>query len=631
MEIKYLGFIIVGIIALFAGCNTLDGELVSDDFVLMEAAERVGIVEMFTANWLGERGSGGFYRPMVLASWKLDHCFYDRDPRGYHFTNLMLHLAVTLMMYLLVWRFHKSIWIALPAAGLFAVHPIHVEAVAWISGRTDTVAAAFYLLSVLCFLTASRQESPRGTVAGVVALVSGICAMLSKEIAYTLPLTLFALNRLLPPENGSRNLRRTTIPYFFSLGTILVVRYLTLGSVLGGYGAGKHLRFDGVIFNYLIFYLQWFMKPFSLPGSTSDPVWMILLWGCFVLSLMALLSPVYRPGIIWFWITMLPVLNICRAQYVYIPSIGLFWLLAAVVFGNKYMEDRNTGDIIRTVTWVCLLLVFLLNTWEKNRQWSTTGWVGKGVEKVMRSLMPVMPSGSRVVVINPPVNSTLNIGVFQNGIREAVRLWYDDSSLDAVRVAQPEQYSAMKTDWDAVWEFREGLIYHIPSKSPAPVMDEFPWPDFDSPLILPDHPTTDLATVDQELSGIIITSQLANAASLPDGTPVAEVRVDFDDGRQELLALRAGEHTSEWAFDRPDVRERVRHRRAPVAYSYIAGAYPEYPTPGHIYKGTLMFDIPGIPTRIIIHSLIEPLSSDEAHAGDPMGIKLEIRSVSGLI
>lgn len=629
MDSKLLGLIIIGAIALLAGCHTLDGELVSDDFVLMDAAERVGIIKMFTSNWLGEHDSGGFFRPIALAVWKLDHMIYGRHPAGYHLTNLLLHLAVSLMVFLLISRFHRSIWIPIAAASLFAVHPVHVEAIAWISGRTDTLATAFYLLSILCFFRASREDS-RGSTAGIMALVAGIFAMLSKEIAYTLPFTLFAMSRLPMPESGSRLVRRTTAPYFVSLIVILGLRFLAIGSILGGYGAGKHLRFDTVIFDYLTFYLQWLMEPFSLPGSTSAPVWMILIISGLLLSLGALFSQSYRPGVIWFWITVLPVLNICRAQYWYLPSIGIFWFIAVLVFDDKPVEERGAGDLMRGAGWTVLLVIFLMHSWDKNREWAKTGWVGKGIRDAILTTQPEAQSGTRFVFINPPVNGKINIGVFQNGVREAVRIWYDDPYLDGIRYATIDQYKDPLPGKDNVWLFEEGRIRRMDDAIEQMMDSSIAWPGFETPIPVRSDEIISLPGMDKRVSGVVICSQLANADTLKDDVPVADIRVEFLDGHTENLQLLTGRDTSEWAYDRPDVRKRVRHRRAPVAFSYLAGSYPEEPDPGHTYLGVLMFETPGIPSSLTIRSDKGPVSTKREPSGN-QDIQLEIRSISGVI
>ena len=629
MDWKVLGFVIVGALALLAGCHTLDGELVSDDFVLMEAAENVGIVRMFTANWLGERDNGGFYRPMVLASWKLDHLIHGRNPWGYHLTNLLLHLAVSLMVFLLLSRFCESAWIPTAGAALFAVHPVHVEAVAWISGRTDLVAALFYLLSMLLFLKASRDES-RSTMVPIAAFVFGVCSMLSKEIAYTLPFTLLAMKQMPVSDNGfSRVSRRTTFPYFLALAAILGIRLLVLGQILGGYGAAKHTRFDGVILNYLTFYLKWLLEPFSLPAQAGDPVWLVLILSGLLLSLAALTSRVYRPGIIWFWITMLPVLNICRAQYLYLPSIGLFWFVAAVVFGDRKIEERGIIDILKTLAWAGLLTVLLMHTWDRNREWSRTGRVGRGVSAVIRSLFPDAPMQARFVFINPPVNSSLNVGVFQNGIGQAVRLWYDNGSLEGVRYASLDQYTEPQSSKDIVWLFEEGRMYHLDEAGRMLRKTSIPWPQFDAAAVFPAVPEIRLPGTDAAVSAVAVYSQLANAGFLADDTPVAELRITFADGRVEQHQLKTGRDTAEWAYDRPDVKSRIRHRRPPVAYSYLAGEYPEPAAPGHTYRSVFYLQTPGIPSGLEIRPL--PALKPAAAPPDSAQIQLEIRSILGVI
>jgi hypothetical protein len=625
MKTKYIGLIFIIFLSFLAGCHTLKGEFVSDDFVLIDAAENVGVIRMFTSNWLGERGEGGFYRPIVLASWKFDRLLYGVNPRGYHFTNIVLHVAITIMAYLLIWYFSAHLWTALPAAALFAVHPVHVEAIAWISGRTDTVAAFFYLLSILCFLKASEKESLHHKKLTYIALASGICAMLSKEIAYTLPFVITALDILNRKERRVESLKLGYTPYYIALAAVILLRYLTLGSVVGGYGSDTHLRVS-VMFRYMTTYLQFFIEPFGMPGRPYSLIRWIILAGFILLSMMVFLSKTSRPGIIWFWLTIPPVLTTCRAQYVYLPSIGLFWVLAVIFFGEDTSEQTGIVHLIRAAIWSLLVMICLLHTFELNRLWSHTGWVGKGVKNVFRSVYPEVDPSQRFVLINPPVNQRLNIGVFQNGLQQAVRMWYDDTSLEAVRFATPEQYADRQPDRDIVFQFVNDNIVDMSAYYRGREPIRYLWPESPHETVLANNQTIDLSGLEQPVTGVEILSQLSHSDELTDNTPVAEIIVTFRDGRTETHYFEVGTHTSEWAYDRKDVRERVRHDRAPIAYSYIGSDFPAAPFSGHTYRGLIAFDQTGTPANISVRSMTHTLPIPQS--GNP--VILTVRMISAV-
>ncbi len=623
MEAKYIGLILIIFLSFLAGCHTLNGEFVSDDFVLLEAAENVGILQMFTSNWLGERGEGGFYRPMVLASWKLDRLLYGANPRGYHFTNILLHVTITVMAYLLIWMFTKKLRVALPAAALFAIHPIHVEAIAWISGRTDTVTAFFYLLSMLCFLKSSEKKDSRQNNLKHVALVSGICAMLSKEIALTLPIVITTMDILYRRMQRAESFRKGYTPYFIALATILLVRYFALGSFVGGYGSDTHLRF-GVIFRYMIFYIQFFLEPFGMPGNPASLYRWVLLAGFLMLSVMAFFSDKTVAGATWFWLVAIPVLTICRPQYMYLPSLGLFWVTAVIVFDDESFDRPEIKQFMWSIIWIVFMLIFIMHTFELNKQWSQLGWTGKSIEKVFRAVYPDVDPDQRFVVINPPASQRLNVGVFQNGLQQAVRLWYDDSSLEAVRLAVPEQYTDRHPDRDIVFQFDNDKIVDLTDYYKGVADARFLWPESPVEIVLEDDQTLDLAGLDISITGIEILSQLSHSTDVTNETPIARINVRFQDGRNETHYLQVGVHTSEWAYDRNDVRERVIHDRAPIAFSYFGSVFPATPFPGHTYSGLIPFNQPGVPASVSIQSLTQTIQQIE----DP--VKLSIRMINAV-
>lgn len=118
------------------------------------------------------------YYPLTHTSFWIDYRLFGLDPRGYHAVNVLLHALVALLFWRLLLLLEvPGAWLA---AALFAVHPVHVESVAWISERKNVLAGAFYLGAAICFLRRSRAS----------AIVLFACALLSKSVTATLPVAL---------------------------------------------------------------------------------------------------------------------------------------------------------------------------------------------------------------------------------------------------------------------------------------------------------------------------------------------------------------------------------------------------------------------------------------------------------
>ena len=122
---------------------------------------------------------------MTYTTFWLEHKLWGFDPTGYHIVNVLLHLANTLLLWHLLRRLAvPGAWMV---AAVFAVHPLHVESVAWVIERKDVLSGLFYLAAVLAWMRFMEQPS-RGRYAG--SLVLYAAGMLSKSIVVTLPATL---------------------------------------------------------------------------------------------------------------------------------------------------------------------------------------------------------------------------------------------------------------------------------------------------------------------------------------------------------------------------------------------------------------------------------------------------------
>lgn len=170
-----------------------------------------------------------FYRPMYTLSFGLDFLIYGTASAGFHLTNLALHLVSTICVYLIALELvpgERRLGISVTAAALFALYPIHPEAVTWIAGRVDLICAAFYLPALLLFLRWLRTEA---RVYPALSLAFFALALLSKEMAVTLPGLLF----LCALFKGRSFVKAALgiLPFALLLGAYLVFRTYLLSGV----------------------------------------------------------------------------------------------------------------------------------------------------------------------------------------------------------------------------------------------------------------------------------------------------------------------------------------------------------------------------------------------------------------
>jgi hypothetical protein len=199
------------------------------------------VPQMFTATvWAGSGMETYLYRPLALLTYAANHAVSGLAPWSYHLFNVLLHAGVSVLVVRvgLLWRLPVA---AAGAAGvLFAVHPIHVEAVAAVFGRKDLLAAIF----VLATLLAHRRGLSRGGIHAAVPVFWYALAMLSKEIGVVaLPLVLLQDLRLEEDRRAFFDRRQVLLTYV-AYGATLVAYLLVRVSVAGGFGVMETAWFD---------------------------------------------------------------------------------------------------------------------------------------------------------------------------------------------------------------------------------------------------------------------------------------------------------------------------------------------------------------------------------------------------
>ena len=181
-----LAFLALGLMAAVVYFPALWGDFLWDDIVLVDEPlirKGTGLWSIWFQPWAMEREN--HYWPVVYTSFWLEHKLWGFTPLGYHLVNVLLHLVNSV----LVWRLLSRL--AVPAAwtvaALFAVHPLHVESVAWIIERKDLLSSLFYLTAVVAWF---RFVEMPGWGRYVLALALFTAGLLSKSVVVTLPAAL---------------------------------------------------------------------------------------------------------------------------------------------------------------------------------------------------------------------------------------------------------------------------------------------------------------------------------------------------------------------------------------------------------------------------------------------------------
>jgi hypothetical protein len=339
----------LALLACAALLPSLFSPFVADDY--FHVAEAAHPREALTHGWVLPIDSGGawwtphglsveYFRPLVVVSFAIDRLLYGESAAGYHLTNLVLHATATLLAWAIARRVLGAGFSAWVSAALFAIHPCHVQAVSWISGRTDVLAALFYMAALALYLE-SRERPHARTRRVRLALLSVLAfllALTAKEMAITFPVVVFAHGLLRP--DGEARARRLMVP---ALATAVAGLYIGLrATVLGGLHPPPtpfafHFGDPGLLWHLVtapLLYLGDFTMFVPTDPVITVPFWrahtaFFLLFAAVVLFTFArtLRQAADRRTAVWClgWIgvTLLPVAMLPLGEhFLYLPSLG---------------------------------------------------------------------------------------------------------------------------------------------------------------------------------------------------------------------------------------------------------------------------------------------------------------------
>ncbi len=377
MRHLWVAVILIGVVCLLYA-NTFGSSLVWDDEYLIAKNRYLEswryLPEIFQSSlhqFAPVRSN--YYRPLQTVSFLLDRAIWHDAPWGYHLTNVLLHGLVGLLGYFLAGALGAGSFAAFLIGLCFIVHPIHTEAVSYISGRADSLAAVWILLSLLSF---NRfHTSHRHPWSYIAALLFFFFSLLSKEIALALP---FLLILLLWYRKETK--RWTSIlPFFLFLVLYGILRRTLLDFRLDPFPketTSFWLR-GKVTLESLFLYLKLILFPFPLHLerhlSYEGPFWKgEFLAGFFVAMLLVLLFLRSREkrkflfGLGWFAIFFLPTSSLIlktdrvAEHFIYLAYLGI--LLA--IFSGPLPEKRVVGGIAGI-----FVLSFSFLTIRQNRVW----------------------------------------------------------------------------------------------------------------------------------------------------------------------------------------------------------------------------------------------------------------------
>lgn len=348
---------------------------------------------LYAANW----------HPLTWLSHMADAEFFGLNPGMHHFTNVVLHVLNTLLLFYFFRKTTGAVWKSAAVAALFALHPLHVESVAWVAERKDVLSTLFWMLTMVGYAWYVRQRTPGRYILVASCYVLGL---MSKPMLVTLPLILLLLDfwplerpEIVKPRDRTApgrmpGIRLSGLPVLVleKVPLLVLAAGASVSTIIAQKGGGAmstfdliplHIRIENAITSYVA-YLAKAAWPIDLavfypyPGSFS----LFAVIGSLLLLTAATTGALYvagkfpflLTGWLWYLGTLFPVIGIVQVgsqsmadRYTYIPLVGIFIL---AVWGLERMFDRRKWGIRMLTGISCSAIALLMwSAWLQTGYW----------------------------------------------------------------------------------------------------------------------------------------------------------------------------------------------------------------------------------------------------------------------
>ncbi len=386
---KLVVILLIVILGIVAYVNCLNGAFIWDDNSFIVENRYIKDIKLipyyFTAKeaLAGSSLCGENYRPFFILSFAIDYFFWKLNSFGYHVTNLLFHILNAILVFYLVATLVRDKITGLFASLLFLVHPVHTEAVAWISGRADVLFLFFYLIAFGAYI---KSRNSKGAVFYFISVFFFTCSLLSKEMAASLPLLIIAYDLIFKIKERFVAKMARYLPFFAILEIYIITRFNVIGKLAQSrYWTGSAYTTFLTMARGVVYYLRLLIWPTNLcvdystfpvsssirePGVIISIAILLLLTGTAIV-----LKKRYKIisfAFFWFFITLLPVSNIIpikiliAERFLYLPSIGFFLTLAIVL---KALYRRSAFRIVSIAFLVILVTIYSFLTVRRNILW----------------------------------------------------------------------------------------------------------------------------------------------------------------------------------------------------------------------------------------------------------------------
>jgi len=345
------------------------------------------------------------WHPLTTMSHMLDCQLFGVNAGAHHLVNVFFHSIAAVLLFVFLLRISSQLWASAFVAAMFAIHPLHVESVAWIAERKDVLSGIFFMATLIGFVAYTRKQSIGRYVMMSILFA---CGLMSKPMLITTPVVLLLLDYWpLGRWQGAKSKEQRAklivekIP-LFALSAVSV--FATFWAQNFALGSTEFLplqwRITNAVFSYFEYIRQMFwpidLIPFYVHPENRLEVWRLLI-ASVVLILVTLIAFVRRRqnpylivGWLWYLIMLAPVIGIVQVglqghadRYTYLPQIGLY---IAVVWLVLDLTNRlRAQKIVLTGSGAIIVVALSILSWKQTTYWRDT-------ETLWRHTLAVTPN-----------------------------------------------------------------------------------------------------------------------------------------------------------------------------------------------------------------------------------------------
>ena len=333
--------LILAIFAVYSQVGSFDFTSYDDNLYVTDNAHVQAGLTLESIKWTLTAVVASNWMPVTLLSHMLDCQFFHQQSGMHHVVNVLLHMLATLLLFASLKRATGARWPSALVACLFAVHPLHVESVAWIAERKDVLSACFWFLALYAYVRYVERPTVRAYLWVALAFCLGLMA---KPMLVTFPFTLLLLDFWpLRRAQFPRTLWEK-LPLIAMAAAVSWITYFVQRLTAAVQTFPLPVRIGNAFISYIAYIGQMFW-PARLavlyPYQQSPPMWQAVVAAAVLLAVSAAVILAWRTrpylAVGWFWFlgTLVPVIGLVQVglqaradRYMYIPMIGLLVMLA---------------------------------------------------------------------------------------------------------------------------------------------------------------------------------------------------------------------------------------------------------------------------------------------------------------